>query len=178
VTDLLTGQVETITFAVQVINLQPATITEVIPGTLGTDVSGTGYSYQWYLDGNAIPGATNQYFTPTFSGNYTVKIIYPGGCENISSAFSFISSLSVHSNHENSLKVFPNPAYTELTLLVPNGTEKDEFTIYNIEGKIIRSGILDGESTHINLSNLNSGVYLLKVLQNSSTYHLNFTIQK
>jgi hypothetical protein len=178
VTDLLTGQVETITFAVQVINLQPAAITEVIPGTLGTDVSGTGYSYQWYLDGNAISGATNQYFTPTFSGDYTVKVIYPGGCENLSSVFTFISSLSVHENKENSLKVFPNPAYTELTLLVPNGTEKDEFTIYNIEGKIVLSGTLDGESTHINLSGLHSGVYLLKVLQNNSAYHLNFTIEK
>lgn len=35
---------------------------------------------QWYLNGKAIIGATNQQFTPKENGFYTVEISKPNGC--------------------------------------------------------------------------------------------------
>lgn len=44
-------------------------------------------SYQWFKDGVAIVGATNQTYTPTVSGTYTMVIISGGGaCNAISNA--------------------------------------------------------------------------------------------
>ena len=40
---------------------------------------------QWYRDGNAIGGATNQQYTATASGNYTV-IVTSGGCSSTASS--------------------------------------------------------------------------------------------
>lgn len=48
----------------------------------GTD---SAYSYQWQLNGNDIPGATDTLFAADTSGIYTVKISVSGGCFTISS---------------------------------------------------------------------------------------------
>ncbi len=42
--------------------------------------SSAGNSYQWYLNGVAIPGAIGQTYFPTASGTYTVEITYASGC--------------------------------------------------------------------------------------------------
>ncbi|MCX6352884.1 MAG: T9SS type A sorting domain-containing protein [Bacteroidetes bacterium] len=47
--------------------------------------SGTGYSYQWQLDGKDVSGATNQNHYAKAGGDYTV-IVSDGGCKNTSSA--------------------------------------------------------------------------------------------
>jgi hypothetical protein len=45
---------------------------------------------QWFLDGNPVPGATEQYFTPAQSGTYTVQVTLNAGCPSaFSEPFSF-----------------------------------------------------------------------------------------
>lgn len=43
-------------------------------------------SYQWYLDGNIISGATSQNYTATTSGSYTVSVTDTYGCSALSPA--------------------------------------------------------------------------------------------
>jgi hypothetical protein len=70
------------------------TITASGPTTacLGTGLtlsSSTSATYQWYKDGVAISGATNQTFVPTVSGTYTMVIVAGGGaCNAISNAIN------------------------------------------------------------------------------------------
>lgn len=45
--------------------------------------AGAGNIYQWFRDGNPIPGATNSAFTATLAGDYTVRID-SNGCQNTS----------------------------------------------------------------------------------------------
>lgn len=47
---------------------------------------GTGYTYQWQLNGNNIAGSTASSFTTSSSGNYSVKVTDANGCINTSSA--------------------------------------------------------------------------------------------
>ena len=55
--------------------------------------SGSNYTYQWYSNDNTINGETNQTYTATTSGNYTVKVI-DGTCDATSSA----TTVTVNSN--------------------------------------------------------------------------------
>lgn len=41
-----------------------------------------GSTYQWYLNGNIIPGATGQTYTPTQSGIYSVVVTNANNCDN------------------------------------------------------------------------------------------------
>lgn len=46
--------------------------------------TGTGYNYQWYLNGAAINGATSSSYTATAAGNYRLEVY--NGCYAVSSA--------------------------------------------------------------------------------------------
>ncbi|RYU95533.1 M4 family metallopeptidase [Emticicia agri] len=58
-------------------------------------VASGGTKYQWYLNGNAINGATQATITPTNAGQYTVKSFTEDGC---ASAFSTAYAHTVKSN--------------------------------------------------------------------------------
>jgi len=47
--------------------------------------NGSGYTYQWYLNGTVIPGTTNANYSTLVAGNYSVRID-SGGCYGISPA--------------------------------------------------------------------------------------------
>lgn len=44
------------------------------------DAGNPGASYQWYENGNPIPGATSQTYTPSQAGTYSVDVTVPPGC--------------------------------------------------------------------------------------------------
>lgn len=65
---------------------------------------------QWYLNGNAIPGATNNYYVPLTSGVYTVSAQTPGAC----SVFSAPRPVTVLCDFD--------PTITGDTMMCPNGS--------------------------------------------------------
>ncbi len=85
------------------VGLAPA-ITES-NGSLST---GSYTSYQWYLDGAIINGATNQSYDPTENGDYTVEVS-SGNCRELSVNFFYTMS-SIGDDLSTSFKVYPNPS--------------------------------------------------------------------
>jgi hypothetical protein len=51
-------------------------------------------NYQWYLNGDTIPGAHNVSFQPIQTGNYKVTVIGKFSCQNTSNEFAFNCSLA------------------------------------------------------------------------------------
>lgn len=56
-----------------VLNLCPG-----ISQVLNAEVSAPGATYQWYLDGNIIAGATTATYTATLPGTYMIEVLLPG----------------------------------------------------------------------------------------------------
>jgi hypothetical protein len=67
--------------------------------------TGTGYTYQWYLFGSPLPGATLSSLSATAPGSYTVSVTNPTGCTTISAPFavsnSTINNLSINAGWTN-----------------------------------------------------------------------------
>lgn len=81
------------TKAVTQLPAPPATISPASQQTIcaGQSVSfqantGTGLSYQWFLNGLAIPGATNSNYTSVTAGNHLVEVTNSNGCTVASSS--------------------------------------------------------------------------------------------
>ncbi|MBK8498243.1 MAG: hypothetical protein IPL52_05380 [Flavobacteriales bacterium] len=68
--------------AVPVITQDGATLT----------VNPAGVSYQWYLDGAFLPGGTQQSWTATENGTYTVLVVDADGCFSNSADFVYNST--------------------------------------------------------------------------------------
>jgi hypothetical protein len=65
-----------------------------------------------------------------------------------------------------SLKVFPNPNNGKFNVELTGLVNSTEFVIYNFLGSIIYKGKLEAEKTAVDLSEIQNGLYFLKVISN------------
>lgn len=71
-------------------NVTPATATLCPGNTVALTATG-GSTYQWFLNGTAIPGATAAIYNATQTGTYSVTLFGTGGCSNPASNTAVIS---------------------------------------------------------------------------------------
>ncbi len=69
-----------------------------------------------------------------------------------------------------SVKVFPNPTSNEVHILLPSAEGNYSLVIYNTSGEEIKSIPLKNNSNTIDISNLSSGEYLLRINKNNAPY--------
>jgi hypothetical protein len=111
-------------------------------------------SYQWYVSGIMIPGATQQYYTPTSNGVYYCRVGNENNCYNLSPNYNLLT-LSVNNLATPILQLYPNPTTGLVSL--------DNFTdgilyVYNALGQLI----IQQTSSPIDLSKQANGVYHIR----------------
>jgi hypothetical protein len=62
------------------------------------------------------------------------------------------------------ISIFPNPVKDRLVVLVPNPISNTDITIISLTGECLFFAKITGTETEVDLSKLNSGFYLLKVI--------------
>ncbi len=139
----------------------PVSIPTVLQNETELTSSESGVSYQWYLDGIAIDGATNVTYTATVSGGYNVMVYYEFGCaesESVNVTISVDPPLSLSKESLNNFIVYPNP--TSGVVYIEGNKSQDEYIVYSVIGE----KILTAKNTNeIDLSHLPKGVYYLKI---------------
>lgn len=123
-------------------------------------------------------GTTN---TPNFVSSFGFKVFnnklfmradIPAESDELWSVFD--STLSIDETFTFKVNVFPNPTIDILTV---SGIKNiQNYTIYNILGKTIKSGNLNAQNT-IDVSKLSKGIYLLNLKNNNQTYTKKFIKQ-
>ena len=126
-------------------------------------------SYQWYLWGVAIQGATNTYYSPSQSGFYFLMITDSNNCNGQSNSFNFTVGID-EVNKNNLLKVSPNPFTESFTVSYPSAI--GIITVTDAVGKVIASYQLpvargsqpttDHSPLKIDMKGFAAGVYLIK----------------
>ncbi|MEM1220792.1 MAG: aryl-sulfate sulfotransferase, partial [Bacteroidota bacterium] len=102
-----------------------------------------GNRWQWYLDGEAIPGAVSNTYLATTLGTYTVASLSEGGCPTFSEPIEVI----LLSNQEltpvdSNCVLFPNPAINELYIRWDYPIK--EMLILNSQGQLVQA--INGQS--------------------------------
>ena len=77
-------------------------------------------------------------------------------------------TVNVPEIEKNNVTVYPNPATNNFTVNLGND-EKANIQLFNIVGQQVYSETITG-SAQVNVANLHSGVYMLKVNQNGKSY--------
>ncbi|MFN5620039.1 MAG: choice-of-anchor L domain-containing protein [Flavobacteriales bacterium] len=128
--------------------------------TLSVSNVETEASYQWYLNGTAIPGATTASFDATESGAYAVTAV--NGCLSVSSTFNAIVS-GLQETYSPELMIYPNPAESMFTIQYASGTAQVQ--VLDLAGRTVFASATNGKiSERITLS---PGVYTIITRNNA-----------
>lgn len=79
--------------------------------------------------------------------------------------FTPVNTASIQDNLFNTVKVYPNP--TTDFLFFDHLTETEKYTIYELNGKVVKKGIINNEHNSINVSEIPAAVYLLQIDQST-----------
>lgn len=123
-----------------------------------------GLSYQWHLNGEPIPGATNDSLTidVNFSGAYNLLVTYDYGCAFSNNIAGLEENLSVY-------QIFPNPANEKL-FIKGLSTKSTPFILKDIHGKAVLSGQIQNGESEMNLEKIKNGTYLLQFIAEPSSF--------
>ena len=138
------------------------TLTTTGSGTVETPSEETIYMPGEYvkLIAHAEGDATFTGWSGAASGSDT--IVYVEMSEAKSVTANFTTKTTAHEVHTTEFSIFPNPATETLNVEIDFAQEQ-AYQILSIDGKVLKSDILNSSSAQIDISALQSGAYFLKI---------------
>jgi hypothetical protein len=127
--------------------------------------TGSYTSYQWFLNGEIIDGATNQSLEALENGNYTVEVVDGNGCTGTSAVFQVVTVSVGQLNEIGSLQVFPNPTSGEVWINWPVSVVNPIVQVLDATGRIVAVESTIVENTmNLNLAGYARGTYTIRLL--------------
>lgn len=125
-------------------------------------------SYQWKVNGNLISSANDTFWVAQQNGNYSVVVTDTSGC-SIESTPLLFNSFNLNENPKGHVKLYPNPVGHHLTIEVDPELNNPKFEVFNIAGTKVTLPVIKVSLNkyQLNVKDLNSGVYILKVISES-----------
>lgn len=122
-------------------------------------------SYQWYLDGEPIPGADGMTWEPTQNGMYTVDVVDENGCTGISDPYPVVT-VGMEETMISALSVYPNPTAGFVTLQLPEVSGADVMIqVLDVTGRVVQSESIWFENrAELDLTGRATGTYLIRVM--------------
>lgn len=167
-TDTATGCVNTGNRSIVVFSYIPPPTVLVWGFSLTCSV--TAASYQWYLNGNPIAGATTQNILVTQIGMYTVEAFNLQGCSSgISSAVLVDAIPDVE---VSSFSIYPNPNAGLFSISFTGEQHSDyQLDIIAADGKVVQTEMLRDFSGQyrkdFDLSEYGPGMYMVRITHNN-----------
>lgn len=120
----------------------------------------TGSTYQWYFEGNPVPGATTQFITATKKGYYAVEETNATGCSALSLVeFADCTPAGIPRSTVSTLKVYPNPFVDMFGIETKEGSQYT-MTLRTISGSMVLERSIT-KNDKVDARNIPNGVYIL-----------------
>jgi len=146
------------TITVNVIDYSSASITQSGNELISSDAT----TYQWYKDGNLIPGATSKIYKPKGYGNYKVDVSNSGGCSGMSNPYFYLPDLG-HYLGDIRCKISPNPAHAQVYLIfskLPGNPV--QVTVYDRVGRRLFVTHVVNNVNELHMTNYAKGQYFVE----------------
>ncbi|MBC8045184.1 MAG: T9SS type A sorting domain-containing protein [Fimbriimonadaceae bacterium] len=132
------------------------------------------YTWQWYLDGSPIGGATDNVYFAEATGDYYCVVTNSYGCTVTTETLTVINSCRIAQS--TAFEISPNPVSDVFTLNMNIKSTDNTASVYltSVTGQNIMIGsteVVNGNiNTEISLpSSIESGVYMLTVISGNET---------
>lgn len=138
------------------------------------EVTETGDAYQWLncADNFAIiADAESKTFKPETIGQYTAQVS-KGQCTDTATCYIFASVNTVLAT--DLIKLYPNPANNALYLVFKKKMTFKDISVLDLNGKVLMKDINALSANSIDISSLNTGLYILQIVGNEQVYYLDF----
>jgi len=136
-----------------------------------------GSYYQWYYEGNEIPGANGQLHQPDQPGNYTVGVNYETNCPIMSAPYPY-NVTAIAEQPEEQITVQPTFADEVIQVNRTSGKGKLDIRIFDTAGKLMLQTETVNQQTLINISSLSAGLYFINFTTPNGTNHLQKIVKR
>ncbi len=117
-------------------------------------------TYQWFLNGSLVLGATDAYYDPAENGTYTVQLTNAQGCSTISYPFDWYST-GIMPNAAQGINLSFSTA--DATLHVRGLQGRSTITVSDASGRVVFSTEFIGSDHDCLLANTAHGVYMARI---------------
>ena len=125
---------------------------------------------QWYFDGTIIPGATNQQYTATASGSYTVTAVQNNCPTLASAAFNLTVTATPDINAwGREIQIYPNPIENDEVNVIVHTNRRLILQITDITGRLAEKQELKNGINKLSLPELQSGMYVF-IIRDAKTF--------
>ena len=143
-------------------------ISDVVTGTkrevIATRVLDTGENYDYVFS-----HSTNSIPVIWARGNGTVMDLAYHGANKGATVLN-PAVLGIENQEQIHFALYPNPVKDNLQIVLQSNAKDYTYVIYSVIGAKIQFGKLNKNFNKINTTNFNSGIYLLKIMDNSGNY--------
>lgn len=110
----------------------------------------------WDTDAAGAAGSSGSLFTASRTGITSLSPF---------AVFDANTAVSVEDVVDNStdLNVYPNPATSEVNITYAGNEDNVQLSIYNVTGQLAKTATIDGNATTVDVSDLTSGVYYIRL---------------
>ena len=161
------------------VNVTPKPETPIITKLDNDLISNAEEGNQWYNQDGLIPGAIEKTFTPTENGTY-FTIVTLADCNSEPSNSILIDDLSIGGNaiKDGKFKIFPNPTNEQIRIKNDELRIKRVILIDVLGKKVIDTHQNDENECTINLKNIASGIYQVRIETDHGIYTSKVVKQK
>ena len=158
--DLSTGCSNTDSLTVDVYAAPSTPVITANGGDLCISSAGAGATYEWFVDGNPIAGATDTCYTPTANGDYSVVVTSTEGCTASSSNVT-IDNIGLEEDFLASIQITPNPTNGVIYVTLPANGKEVHWTLVNANGQVLMNTRTSNAKFEVDLEQFGNGIYYL-----------------